>query len=175
MPKTNKKTPRKRSPLMTAAKAVLLVMTAVWSLFMTSLAGAGLIHNRASYGAEIERTGVLFLVSAGLLTAGALLCLFRKTLPNVLSLTFSLIGLTLCMVMLYRIARHADLAGWSDKYTMEPISGMYKRRLLPVILPAGLTLVIAAVQIFSYEAAEERRERRRRREEKKNAPAPPIV
>lgn len=177
MPKNNNSRviPKKSSSVMIAAKVIMLVMTAVWGIFMTSLTGAGLLYNSASYGPYITRIGALFIVSAVLMTAGAVLCIFRRTMPNLISLICSCAGLALCLVMLYKLTQHADSAGWSDKFTMEPISGMYMRRVLPVIIPAVLAAIIAAVQLFSYEAAEERRERRRRRQEEKDAPAPPIV
>lgn len=162
-------------PLLTAAKAVLLVFTAVYPLFMTVLSGAGLLYNKGSYGSSLAAVGALLIISGLVIALGAVLCLPRKNLPNILSVVCALGGLALCLVMLYRLCSHADAAGWTDKYAMTPVSDMYRARIMPCIAPAALAAVIAAVQLFSYEAAEERRLKREHRAERENAPAPKII
>lgn len=169
--KNMKKLPRKRSPLLTASKAVMLVLSLWFSCAMPALTGAGLISNRASYGVEMEKTGIFFIVSAALMTAGAFLCLIRRDLPDILSVVFSLSGLALCMVMLKKLTDHAERSGWTDKYTLLPVSGMYTSRIMPCIIPVVLAVAIAAVQLCSYE----QKERRRRKKTEKDAPAPPII
>ncbi|WP_297958555.1 hypothetical protein [uncultured Ruminococcus sp.] len=169
--KNMKKLPRKRSPLLTAAKAVMLVLSLWFSCAMPALTGAGLISNRASYGEEMEKTGIFFIAAAALMTAGAFLCLIRRDLPDILAIAFSLSGLALCMVMLKKLADHADRSGWTDKYTLLPISEMYTSRIMPCIIPALLCAVLAAVQLCSYG----QREQRRRKKAEKDAPAPPII
>ena len=169
--KNMKKLPRKRSPLLTAAKAVMLVLSLWFSCAMPALTGSGLISNRASYGAEMEKTGIFFVVSAALMTAGAVLCLVRRDLPDILSVVSSLSGLALCMAMLKKLTDHADHSGWTDKYTLLPISDMYTSRIMPCIIPVLLCIVIAAVQLCSYE----QKERRHRKKAEKDAPAPHII
>ena len=159
---------------LTVSKAVLLISTAACQL-MVFLTGAGLIYNRASYGSEIARMGGAFIFSAVLMTTGAVLCCFRKSVANVISAVISAAGLVICLSMLAKLTDHADRSGWSDNYTMLPVSGMYRSRVLPVIFPALLTVVITAVQYFSYDLREERRLKRERRKAQENAPAPPIV
>ena len=77
--------------------------------------------------------------------------------------------------MMYKLCSHADAAGWTDKFAMTPISDMYRARIMPTIAPAATAVVVAVVQLFSYEAAEERRRRRLRRQEREDAPAPKII
>ncbi len=166
---------QKSSPLMIAAKAVMLCLTAVYPVFMVGLSGAGLVYNSDSYGSSITLTGVLLIVSGLIMALGAVLCLFRKNLPDIVSLVCSGGGLALCLVMLHRLCTHADAAGWTDKFAMTPISDMYRARIMPSIAPAALAAVIALIQLFSYEAAEERRRRREAREKRENAPAPKII
>lgn len=166
---------KRKNPLIIAAKAVMLVLTAVYPLFMVCMSGAGLIYNRDSYGDKLAIVGVFLIISGLVVALGAVLCLSRRNLPNILSVVCSLGGLALCLFMMYRLCSHADAAGWTDKFAMTPISDMYRARIMPTIAPAAIAAVVAVVQIFSYEAAEERRRRRLRRQERENAPAPKII
>lgn len=160
---------------MTAAKVVMMLLTLYFSCAMTVLSGAGLIYNRESYGSKMTATGVLLILSAVLMTAGAILCLFRKNAANILSLCFSAMGAILCMIMLYRLVSHADSCGWTDKYTMQPISSMYKARILPCIIPVSAAIAVALVQFFSYDMIQYRRQRKAEKEARENAPAPPLI
>ena len=126
-------------------KAAVLLLSAVFCLFMPVMTGAGLIYNRASYGDGLAFTGALFIVSAILMTAGTAICGSRTDLKNVLSVMLSFSGLVLCIVMLHRLCVHADVSGWSDKFTMEQISRMYKRRILPCIIPAVLSMILSFI------------------------------
>ncbi len=166
---------KKRNPLLTAAKVVMLILTAVFSLTMTAMAGAGLIYNGDSYGSKLVNIGAALISSGILMTAGAVFCVFRKTLHNTISIICTGSGLALCLVMLRRLCIHADNAGWTDSVTLSPISDMYSARLLPVIAPAALAIIIAVIQLLSYEAAEERRIRKQKKLEAENAEAPSII
>lgn len=164
-----------RNPLITAAKAIMICLTAVYPLFMVGLSGAGLVYNRSSYGSELAAVGV-FLIASGLVIAlGAALCLPRRNTANIVSLVCSVGGAALCLAMMYKLCSHADFAGWTDKYAMTPISDMYKARIFPAAVPAAIAAVIALIQLFSYDAAQERRARRERKKARENAPAPKII
>lgn len=128
-------------------KFIMMILTLIYPLFMTCLAGSGLIYNKSGYGKSIANTGIFLIISGLLMTSGAVLCLFRKKLNNIISLACSVSGLILCMLMLYRLCSHADSAGWSDNYTMLPVSDMYKTRILPVIFPAITATAISIVNI----------------------------
>ena len=138
---------KKKQPLLTAAKAVMLILTAVFSLTMTIMAGAGLIYNGDSYGRKLVNIGTALIISGILMTAGAVFCLFKKRLINIISIICTGSGLVLCLVMLNKLCTHADYAGWTDSITLTPISDMYASRLLPVIAPAALALVISFIQL----------------------------
>lgn len=139
---------KKRNQLLIAAEIIMVILTAVYSVAMVCLAGAGLIYNGESYGKDIVNTGILLILSGILLTVGAIFCLFRKRIFLVLSAIFTIIGLILCLSMLYILCSHADSAGWTDNYTMTAVSHMYKSRILPVIAPAVLSLGIGAVKLY---------------------------
>ncbi|MBR1592785.1 MAG: hypothetical protein IJ666_07235 [Ruminococcus sp.] len=156
-------------------KTAMLVLTLIYPCMMTILSGAGVYYNRESYGAELGNVGILLVLSGILMTLGAVLCIFRKNIINVISLVFSCSGFALCMTMLYKLCDHADRAGWSDKYTMTPVSDMYKSRIIPCIAPFVMAAAFAVIQLVSYEAAEERRIRKLKKQQKENAPAPKII
>ena len=167
----------KQKPSMTAAKIILIVLTAVYPIFMVMMTGAGLISNRSSYGAVIAGYGEKLIISGTLMTAAAILCLFRKSIPNLIAPFLSSAGFALCMTMPYRLIRHAESAGWMGvgKYENLPVGDMYRVRLIPTAAPCLLTLAISVIQFFSYDACEERRIRKKLRKDKENAPAPPII
>lgn len=167
----------KQKPVMTAAKALLIILTAVYPFFMTIMTGVGILSKSENYGKTISEYAVALILSGSALTGAAILCLFRKSLPNLLSVSIAVPGFALCMAALSRLAGHAEKAGWMGHgaYALMPVADMYRQRIFPVILPFLLTCIIAAVQFFSYSAGEERREKRRRKENEKNAPAPKII
>ena len=166
---------RKQNPVMVFFKVVLMILTAIFPAVMATLAGAGIMSHRDTYGEDVWLMGLLLLISGVVLTVGAVCSISRKNLPNILAAAFSASGGALLLTMVLKIADHADRAGWSDKYTMAPVSDMYRMRLLPCLIPAALCLIIAVVQLFSQEAVSQRRRARRDREEKKNAAAPKIL
>ncbi len=172
--KNRKALPKRSSPTMKAAKAAALVLSLIFC-GMTALSGAGLIYNRASYGGELAVTGLLLIISAAMMLSGAVLCLFRRNLPDIAAVVLSAAGLLLCMIMLKKLTDHANMSGWTDKYTLMPISGMYVRRILPCIIPAAVSAIVAAVQLCSHELKEQRRTKKEERLARKNAPAPSVI
>lgn len=163
---------RKKNPFLFILRVLLVILTVIFPVLMVIMAGAGLLYNSDSYGTEISRVGVLLIISGTAMTAGTVLVLLRK---NIASLICSCTGFVLCMTMLYKLTSHADSAGWSDAYTMEPASDMYTARILPVIIPFVIAAALALIQFFSYDEREQRRLRKKLREDKENEPAPPII
>lgn len=163
---------RKNNPFIFVLKLLLVILTVIFPILMVMLAGAGLLYNSDSYGVELSRVGVLLIISGAAMTVGTVLVLLRK---NIASLICSCTGFVLCMTMLYKLTSHADSAGWSDAYTMEPASDMYIARILPVIIPFVISAALSLIQFFSYDAREQRRLCKKLREEKENEPAPPII
>lgn len=128
-------------------KAAILLLSAVYCLFMPVMTGLGLLYNRASYGKFLTLTGVYFIVSALLMTAGTVMCGSRKKAKNVLSVIFLILGFIICMVMLHNLCHYADIRGWSDKFEIERISSMYKRRIIPCVIPVTAAVILSAVRI----------------------------
>lgn len=146
---------------MIAAKASMLVLTAIYPLFMAVLTGSGLLYNRTSYGSYVTGLAVLLIISGVAMTVGALLTLPQKSIFSFISMPLTICGFILCMVVLNRLAEISDKHGWQGygKYDGIPVSDMYKARLLPVIFPAAIALIIALIQYFSYDSREERRKK----------------
>ncbi|MDE6091962.1 MAG: hypothetical protein K2F73_03365 [Ruminococcus sp.] len=130
-------------------KILLIVFTVVWSFFMVVMTGAGLVYNHESYGQTIMQTGVFFIISGILMTSGTVLSLFRKKILNLISVILSCTGFILCMIMLYRLVNHADRNGWTDNFTLMPISDMYRTRIMPVIVPSVLSVITAVRNYLS--------------------------
>ena len=128
-------------------KAAILLLSAVYCLFMPVMTGLGLLYNHASYGKFLTLTGVYFIVSALLMTAGTVMCGSRKKAKNVLSVIFLILGFIICMIMLHNLCGYADTRGWSSKFEIERISSMYKRRLIPCVIPVTAAVIFSAVRI----------------------------
>lgn len=169
--KHNRKNLTKQKTVITAAKILLVVLTAVYPFFMTIMTGVGILSKSGIYGKTISGYAAALIVSGAALTAAAVLCLFRKSLPNLLSMLTAVPGFAVCITALSRLADHAEKAGWMGHgaYALMPVADMYRQRILPVILPFLLTCVIAAVQFFSYSAGEERREKKKKIEKAEDA------
>ena len=165
----------KKHPFTLFIKIIMIILTVIFCVLMVMLAGVGIVYNAESYGEQLESYGKLMILSGILMTSGSILCIPRKTFVNIVSVVFSCSGFALCMAMLYKICDHADRAGWSDKYNMTPISDMYKARIIPCAVPVAIAVVVALIQIFSYEASQERYRKKLSRMEKENAPAPKII
>lgn len=129
-------------------KIVLAVFTLIYPFFNVIMTGAGLVFNHASYGDKVTRVGVFFIISGVLMTGGAVLCMFRRKILNIISAVSSGGGFALCMAMLCRLVSHADRNGWADKFTLTPISDMYRMRIMPVIIPVAVTVFISLVNCF---------------------------
>lgn len=121
---------------------IMALLTVIYSLIMVCMAGAGLIYNGESYGRELENAGIWLIISGILMTAGAVLSFFKKRIFLIISAILTAVGLAVCLAMVYIVCTHADNAGWADNHTMEPVSRMYKERLLPVIVPAVMNLAV---------------------------------
>lgn len=130
-------------------KVLLIVSALVWSFFMVVMTGAGLVFNRESYGHYIMQTGVFFIISGILMVSGTVLSLFRRKILNIISVILSFTGFILCMTMLCRLVNHADRNGWSDNFTLMPVSDMYRTRIMPVIVPSVLSVATAVRNYFS--------------------------
>lgn len=131
---------KKKKTLYTAYMVIMVILTAVYSLIMVCLAGAGLIYNGESYGRELVNVGIWLIVSGILMTSGAAVSFLKKRIFSIISAILTIVGLGICLVMVYILCTHADSAGWADNYTMEPVSRMYRERLLPVIAPAVMVM-----------------------------------
>lgn len=128
---------------------VMVGLTIIYPLIMVCTAGAGLIYNGESYGRELESVGIWLIISGLAMTLGTIGTFFRKRIFRIISAIFTVVGLAVCLVMVYKVCSHADYAGWVDNFTMEPVSRMYRERLLPVIVPSVMSLFRLKIDVGS--------------------------
>lgn len=129
---------------------IMALLTVIYSLIMVCMAGAGLVYNGESYGRELENAGIWLIISGILMTVGTVTAFFKKRIFLIISAILTAVGLAVCLVMVYIVCTHADSAGWADNHTMEPVSRMYKERLLPVIVPAVMNLAVNFFKMRNY-------------------------
>ncbi|MGN0621860.1 MAG: hypothetical protein ACI4I9_08325 [Porcipelethomonas sp.] len=153
-------------------KIAAILTTLVFPCIFNILSAAGWIYNSGSYGEIFNVYGAVMIVSSAVMAAAAILCCLKLNIAAVIA---DFIGLIPCMTILYKVVVFADENGWSNKYTMEPVSNMYRNRILPTIIPFVLIIAAAALQFFSYEAAVKRRKKREEKEKRENMPAPKIL
>jgi hypothetical protein len=79
------------------------------------------------------------------------------------------------MSSLFRFCAYADQHFSGIGETMQPVSELYRDRLMPVLLPAALAVCLGAWHLFSEESRDYRRERRAAKLAAENAEAPKIV
>ena len=138
-----KKTSVKKKAAERCITVVMLILTAIYPLFMTSMTAAGIIYHRTGYG-DISVQGVLLLASSLMLTAGAVLSIFRKKLCSILSASFLLTGSILCIASLKKLMEHADRFGWTGhgRYEGIPVSDMYLQRIAPAVIPVAAAIYL---------------------------------
>lgn len=162
-------------------RAALVISTLVYPGFMAMLSAAGWMYNvRGGNYPDIFRSlaGWMF-AGGGLLCAGTFLALLgakpRRWALNAVALPAGCAGCAACLSSLYRFCAYADQHFSGIGETMQPVSELYRDRLLPVILPTVLLAVLCLRQIFCEEAREYRIARKREKEIRENAPAPKIL
>lgn len=153
--KTDLKSHKKDGITLKILKILLAVLTIIYPLTMNILSGLGMFIryngsdfavNWEKYSSQLSFWGLAMVFGGLFMTVGTILCITRK---NILSVIFSAAGFTLSGAGLLKIASHADFAGWSDKYSLAPISDMYLSRNLPIIAPFILCTAISLFQHFS--------------------------
>ena len=160
---------------------LLLASAAVYPGFMAMMSASGWVYNvREGNYPEVFRSFAGWMYAGGgLLCIGALLAVLSMKpkrwilAPAALGCAGS--GLAASLSSLYRFTAYADqhFSGIGD--SMQPVSDLYRDRLLPVILPAVLTVIFAAWNLLSEETRDYRSQKRAERLARENAPAPKII
>lgn len=153
-------------------KVLLIASTAVYPLFMDLLSGIGWISTYGRYGSEFTVMGTVMVISSALMTAAVVLCLLKFNISAVVTET---IGFAAAMTIMIKMMNIADESGWSDMYSMQPASDMYRNRILPTLIPFILLIAAAVLQYFSYDEKVKRRLKREEKEKRENMPAPKIL
>lgn len=137
-------TEKSKKYIIFSMKIFLVLSTVAFPFLTVIMTGAGLVYNYISYGRKIMYTGIFFILSGLLMTAGSILNMFNKKIFNIVSALLWCAGFILCMTMLYRLCLHADYNGWSRN--LQPVSSMYKSRIMPVAVPFVLDMTLSVIQ-----------------------------
>ncbi len=160
-------------------RVVLVLSTAVYPGLMAMLSAAGWRYNvEQGHYPELFRVFSGWMYAGGiLLCTGAVLCLFGAREQwwqcNIPAIGLGGVGCTACLSVLYRFCAYADQHFSGLNETMEPVSQLYRDRLLPVVLPALVLLWLCVWQIVL--AAPYRHRKHREKEARLNAEAPRIL
>ncbi|MBQ8927465.1 MAG: hypothetical protein IJ055_04210 [Oscillospiraceae bacterium] len=160
---------------------LLCLSTLVWPVLIDQLCAAGWRYNvrEGNYPGVFSAYALWMTVGGVLMTAGWVLCLVgtapKRSWWDLPAAGGTAIGFVCCMGVLSRFTAYADQNFSGIGESMEPVSTLYRDRLLPNLLPCVLCLVLAGWQFFSEASREARRDARRRREERLNAKAPKIL
>ncbi len=135
-------------------KILLIISFCIFPLFFNIMGGIALIYN-----AHINISGGLIdhadfisyrnmgamMASSGIMMTFATVFVFRK--KNIISVTLELIGLIMCMYVLFRLRNIAAENGLSDS-GMTPYKDIYFLRHFPTILHSALLCILAFLQRF---------------------------
>ncbi|MBQ7004450.1 MAG: hypothetical protein IJN57_10900 [Oscillospiraceae bacterium] len=158
-------------------RLVLGVTTCIYPLFMGLMSAAGWQYNvnAGNYPALFSTFATWMTIGCLLLAAGTVLSFFgmkhRFWRCNVIALACGVPGVIAAMTVLHRFTLYADQNFPGHRETMQPISEIYRDRLLPILLPFGLLCVICLWQLFAYDARVYRSEQKKQQ----NAEAPSIL
>lgn len=153
-------------------KILLIISTLIFPLFINIMSGIGWISTYSKYGGEFTICGVIMIVSSVLMAAATIFCLCKFNISAAVS---GSLGFITAMVILYKMMYYADERGWSDRFTMQPASDIYRNRILPTIIPFIFLIAAVVIQYFSYDEKVKRKLRREEKERKENMPAPKIL
>ncbi|MBQ2263805.1 MAG: hypothetical protein IJY06_06390 [Oscillospiraceae bacterium] len=153
---------------------ILVLTTIIYPLFMCQMSAAGWQYNvdAGNYPEEFSVFAFWMRTGSVLLTAACILCLLGRKpklwVCNAAALLCGTGGIAACMTVLARFTAYADQHFSGMDETMQPVSELYRDRLLPTLLPFALLCVLAVWQLFAYDA---RVYRQQRRDEKKRLDA----
>lgn len=162
-------------------KAVLVVTALVYPGFMGMMSAAGWLYNvREGNYEAIFRSFSGWMIGGGVLVLAAVVLVMaggvgKRWRWSVAAAVLAAAGGAACMSALYRFIAYADAHFSAIDGTMQPVSELYRDRLLPILLPAALAVGIAVWQILDDESREWRIREKRERDARENAPAPKIV
>ena len=165
----------------TCLAILLLISSAIYPGFMAMMSASGWMYNvrEGNYPAVFRSFAGWMYAGGGLICIGAVLAVLSMKPKRWACAPFSIgsagLGLAACMSSLYRFTAYADQHFSGIGETMQPVSALYRDRLLPILFPAVLAVILAAWNLFSEDTREHRSRKRAERLAAENAPAPRIV
>ncbi len=159
-------------------RVLLALTTLIYPMFMDMMSAAGWQYNvsEGNYPELFSTFAVWMFFGAGLLTIAAVLCFFgmkpKRWQCNAAALGCGCVGITACLTVLYKFCAYADQNFSGIAETMQPVSELYRDRILPTLLPFAILCVLSAWQLMSYDAHVYRRQKRdaKRRADAQEAP-----
>lgn len=151
---------------------ILLILSTVLCVWITDIGCAwGWIKNARAgenWPMDFVAYGQTMIAAAVLLTAGAVLVLLHRNRTALIPAT---VGITLCMVALYRVTSYAAESGFYSKIMEMQVDALYRMEILPTWIAYGSLAALAVLQHVS--PADTQKRLARKRGEKTQAP--PII
>ncbi len=162
-------------------RVALAATTLIYSLFMSQMSAAGWQYNvnEGNYPELFAAFAAWMRIGSVLLTLAAVFC-FIGIKPklwrfNAAALLCNCAGIVSCMTVLYRFTAYADQNFSGIDETMQPVSELYRDRLLPTLLPFALCCVLAVWQSTSYDVKVYIQQKRDEKKKKDMEEAPRIL
>ena len=166
---------RMRKGVCMVLRVLLVIGTVLCCLIVNVGCATGWISSAragSNWPMEYVGYGQMMLVSSGLLVLSAVLVLLsRKNWVNWAAVLSGSVGMTLCMIALYRVADYAADSGFYSKLMDMPVDSLYRLEILPTWIPFVCMVALALLQYFSPEA----RTTRFRRKYRDTAKTPSIL
>ncbi len=160
---------------------LLLLSAVVYALFMPQMSAAGWQYNvnEGNYPQLFAAFATWMRIGSVLLCAAVVLCLLGQRIKlwrcNVISLFCGGAGFASCMTVLVRFMKYADQNFPGMGETMQPVSSMYRDRLLPMLLPFALLCVLCVWKLATYDVQVYRKQKREEKHRKNEEQAPKIL
>ncbi len=156
---------------------VLLLLSFLVYGFMAVMSAAGWLYNvREGNYPDVFRSFAQWMYAGTVLLLAAVLLVICSKKPRfcyfaLAAIPCAVLGLTACLSSLYRFCAYADQNFSGIGETMQPVSELYRDRLLPLLLPAVLCLVLAVWHFWCEDAKDFRNQKK----SADDAPAPSIL
>lgn len=141
---------RKRQNVCCMLLRVMMIAAVVICVWYIDLSCAlGWIRNARAgenWPADFVGYGQMMIIAVVLLTAAAVLVLFRR---NWIALGVSAAGTVLCLIPLVRVASYAADSGFYSRLMDMPADRLYYMEILPTLLVPVCVTALALIQYFS--------------------------
>lgn len=157
----------------------LIILSLIYPGFMAVMSAAGWDYNvkQGHYPEIFSVYSFWMFLGAGLILFGVVCCFAAKKpkfyIFNTISAVVGIIGTVSCMTVLHQFCIYAEQNFSGIGESMQPVSDLYRDRILPIVFPVFLMLILDFWNFL--ESREYRIQKKNQKLAERNAEAPKIL